>query len=393
MSVYTPPPAHSLLGASSASRWLKCPGSFALSQTAPPSPTSIYAATGTLAHSFIQGCLTQPISRMEYSSIGNAYTIEGHQIIVDEDLVDGVNVMVDYIAAASSAYDTMLVESKVQLDSYFPPRSLPVRLFGTADVVLSSPHTLEIVDYKNGSGVIVDPNDNPQTLYYAAGAIALLHTQRPPRMPEKIKMTIVQPHARSVAKVRSATLDYVDLMMWLDETLIPGVEACTAPDAPLVPGSWCRFCPVAFVCPALLAEANRMAKLEFDDSRVKVDDPEELSRLLDVAQRAKAWCEALEGFALDQLQRQVRVPNWSLVPTRPTRRWTEEGAAAAMLNGLGVHFIYKNDLKSPAQIEKLVRKQFNNQTWDERIAPMVESVSSGVKLQRDGSAPFEDYEP
>ena len=136
-----------------------------------------------------------------------------------------------------------------------------------------------------------------------------------------------------------------------------------------------------------------MAKLEFDDSRVKVDDPEELSRLLDVAQRAKAWCEALEGFALDQLQRQVRVPNWSLAPTRPTRRWVEEGAAAAMLNGLGVHFIYKNDLKSPAQIEKLVRKQLNNQTWDERIAPMVESVSSGVKLQRDGSAPFEDYEP
>jgi hypothetical protein len=375
-------PAHSLLGASSAARWLKCPGSFHLSQSAPTSPASIYAATGTLAHSFIEGCLRHPISRMEYSSIGNAYTIEGHQI-----MVDGVNTMIDYIVSRLANFDTMLVETTVHLDGYFPHK-MPVKLFGTADVILINAREMEIVDYKNGSGVIVDPNDNPQTLYYAAGA--MMQRQK---IPEKIKMTIVQPHARSVAKVRSATLDYVDLMMWIDETLIPGVEACIAPDAPLVPGSWCRFCPVSFACPALVAEANRMAKLEFDDSRVKVDDPDELSRLLDVAQRARAWCDAVEAFALDQLKRQVRVPNWSLVPTRPMRRWIEEGAAAAMLNGVGAHGIYKNDLKSPAQIEKLVRKQFNNQTWDDRIAPLVENVSSGVKLQRDGSAPFEDYEP
>ena len=101
MKQQAPLPAHSLLGASSAARWLKCPGSFALSQTAPTAATSVYAATGTLAHSFIEGCLQSPITRMEHTSIGNAYRIDGHEIIVDEDMVDGVNVMVDYIAARS----------------------------------------------------------------------------------------------------------------------------------------------------------------------------------------------------------------------------------------------------------------------------------------------------
>jgi len=386
-------PEHSLLGASAASRWLKCPGSFRLSQSAPPGTTSVYAAAGTLAHSLIEGCLQPPISRMDHTSIGNAYTVDGHTIVVDEDMVDGVNVMVDYIDRVSPDYEFMAVEQTVFLDGYFKGRvAPPVKLFGRVDVALANARMCEIVDYKNGSGVIVDPTDNPQELYYAVGIVKRLQEKRPPIVPEKIKLTIVQPHARSVAKIRSATLDYIDLLLWVDDVLIPGVDACIAPDAPLVMGSWCRFCPVSSACPALVNEAVQMAKIEFDDGRVKVDDPAELSRLLDVATRARAWCDALDAYALEQLKRQVRVPNWSLVPTRPVRKWRDEGTTISTLADLGVHDIYRSDLKSPAQIEKLVRKQKSARAWDDQLAPLVESVSSGVKLQRDGSAPFEDYE-
>lgn len=383
-------PAHSALGASAASRWLNCPGSVKLSQSVPPAPTSIYAATGTLAHMFIERGLKPPIKRMEHGQIGLGYTIEGHDITVDEDLVDGVNVMLDYVKQRRVDFDELHTEMTVHLDGYFTPPP-PVRMFGRTDVVLISRREVEIVDYKNGSGVIVEPENNPQTLYYAAGVIAWLRRRVPPYLPAKVKTTIVQPHARSVAKVRSATLDVVDLMMWVDEVLVPGVAACSVPDAPLVPGSWCRFCPVSSSCPALISEANRMAKLEFNDEGLKLDDPTEMSRLLDVATRARAWCDALEAVALDQLKRQVRIPGWTLAPTRPTRKWSDERAAGDQLHALGVVDAWRTDLKTPAQIEKLVRKQLSNRAWDEQLSPLVESVSSGVKLARDDAAPFEDF--
>lgn len=42
--------AHSNLGASSAKRWMNCPGSNALIEHAPPEQSSKYAAEGTAAH-------------------------------------------------------------------------------------------------------------------------------------------------------------------------------------------------------------------------------------------------------------------------------------------------------------------------------------------------------
>jgi len=385
---------HSLLGASGAARWLRCPGSFRLSQHAPPSPSSIYAATGTLAHEWIERTLKDGV-RLDRLRIGDTHTVEGHAIEIDQDFVDGVQTMLDYVASVQPQYDQMAVEVRVSVEPYFKRRGCvpPVPMFGRVDVALVNEHQLEIVDYKNGSGVLVDPVDNPQVLYYAAGVVAELHRRRPPVTPERIVTTIVQPHARSVAKVRSAAIDYLDLMLWVDDVLIPGVAACDQPDAPLVPGSWCRFCPVSFSCPALVAEANRMAKLEFDDDRVEVEDDQALSELLDTAVKARAWCDAIEGYALRELQRQRRVPGWSLVPTRPVRKWINETNAGLTLSSMQVTDIYRRDLKTPAQIEKLVRKQLSNRAWEGQIAPMVESVSSGVKLQRDDTRPAEDFDP
>lgn len=389
--------AHSLLGASGASRWLKCPGSFRLSQSVSAVsavPTSVYAARGTLAHMHIEAGLKYGNRRMSDTVLGSVQTVEGHEITIDADFIEGVDVMLEYVMSQKPRYDRVFLETRVSLDRYFRNRTPPpVPLFGRADVMFMGEPVIEIVDYKNGSGVVIDPVDNPQCLYYAAGVVAKLMHEKPDIDIHTIKLTIVQPHARSVAKVRTATIDYIDLMLWVDDVLIPGVEACAAPDAALHKGSWCQFCPVAFACPALIEDANRMAKIEFDDDRVRVDDPAELSELLDAAARARAWCDAIEAYGIEQLKRQVRVPGWSLVPTRPTRRWANESVAGSTLSGVGVLGIYRNDLKSPAQIEKLVRKQFNNQTWDDRIAPLVESHSSGVKLHRDNQPAAEDFDP
>jgi hypothetical protein len=388
-------PAHSLLGASGAHRWLNCPGSFQLSVAAPARPSSIYAATGTLAHQYIeiatQSALTAGLRPgqvgIDDKELGTSWDLEGHNITVDQDLIDGVNVMMGYVHHAALGSDWVRCEFQVELDDYFPEdHPPPVVMFGRVDVaLLDLAHgILEIIDYKNGAGVFVTVKDNPQLLYYAAGVLRELPANQLRRL-TTIKLTVVQPNAPGSEPVRSHEITPVDLLMWVDEVLVPGVHACAQDDPPLVPGSWCRFCPAIHVCPKLQQDANEMAKRDFAD-HILPDDPAELARNLDTAERAQMWINALQSYALEQLQRQVRVPGWELVPTRPTRKWVEdETITASVLKTSGVNddVIWETRLRSPAQIEKTLTRSGLSHLWRDQLSgTLVESKSSGVKLAR-----------
>ena len=394
-------PAHSLLGASGAYRWLSCPGSFQLSVAAPARPSSIYAATGKLAHDYIEQALDAAVKlgqRPGTCKVTPGYPtvqVEGHTITVDQDLIDGVNVMLDYVEGAAHQSDWVRCEFQVELDDYFLPSQLrqlrppPVPMFGRVDVAMLDlqTDTLEIIDYKNGSGVFVTVKDNPQLLYYAAGVLRQLPKHQLRRL-KRIKLTVVQPNAPGREPIRSYQITPVDLLMWVDEVLVPGVEACAQDNPPLVPGPWCRFCPAIHVCPRLMQDANEMAKRDFAD-HVLPDDPAELARNLDIAERAQMWINALQAYALEQLQRQVRVPGWELVPTRPTRKWSQDEETVAgtlQLFDVPDNVIWETRLQSPAQIEKrpVARRAVPQGTLeDQHLADtLVESKSSGVKLAR-----------
>jgi hypothetical protein len=128
-----------------------------------------------------------------------------------------------------------------------------------------------------------------------------------------------------------------------------------------------------------------MAKRDFAD-HILPDDPAELARNLDTAERAQMWINALQSYALEQLQRQVRVPGWELVPTRPTRKWVEdETITASVLKTSGVNddVIWETRLRSPAQIEKTLTRSGLSHLWRDQLSgTLVESKSSGVKLAR-----------
>lgn len=376
---------HSLLGASSAHRWLNCPGSFRLSQTAPHRPSSIYAATGTLAHEYIEGAANSGCYRLDLADQPPIETRDGHDIVIDQDFIDGINVMLEYLDQTAAKASWMEVEFRVDLADYFPlPPMIPV--FGTVDAGRLTDPVLEIVDYKNGSGITVSAVENPQLMFYGAGALTHLPAHQRDRV-KTVKLTIVQPHGQGVSPIRSWELDVVDLLMWVDEVLVPGVEACAQDDAPLVPGSWCRFCPVSHACPKLMADAIEMAKAEFDDYQVP-SDTSELAKALDTAERAELWIARIREFAINQLQRQVRIPGWGLVPTRPTRKWTAPDTdIATELSKLGAGHdeIWETRVRSPAQVEKqLLRTRKGRLIWDQTVT-LVEARSSGLKLGRDNT--------
>jgi hypothetical protein len=365
--------------------------------SAPPRPSSIYAATGTLAHNYIEKALSDALAEgcapgsllLPLSEVGQAWSVEGHLVPVDQALIDGVNVMLRYVHFAAHQSDWVSVEFQVELDSYFPPtKPPPVLMFGRVDVALLDimNETLEVIDYKNGSGVKVNPRENPQLLYYAAGVLAQLPDNQQ-RSLRTIKLTVVQPNAPGNEPIRSWEIDVVDLLMWVDDVLVPGVEACAQDNAPLVPGPWCRFCPALHACPRLQQDAVEMAKREFAD-HVLPDNPDDLAKQLDIAERASTWINALQGYAVERLKAQVRIPGWELVPTRSTRKWQlddDETAAALIGLGVGDDVVFETRLRSPAQVEKaLTRSAHGRDVWSCVMTdpPLMKSVSSGVKLAR-----------
>jgi hypothetical protein len=380
----TPLPAHSELGASGMDRWSHCPGSFGLSRCERHKAPTIHAATGTVAHTLIEQAFSiwnaggRPGDGLAGSE-GVTVEVDGYDITVDADMTAGVRMMLDYMDFRRRELKVSpLVEQTVFLDSYFPvSEPPPVRMFGRCDVQFRAGDFVEIVDYKNGSGVLVNVTDNMQLMYYGAGVLAELTAQG--LWPARIRLTVVQPNARTPEKIRSQDLTTLDVVIWVDEVLVPAVRACEDPNARFVTGSWCRFCPVAHACPALLGAAREAARTQFDDSA----ESDTLAERLALAERVILWAEAMKGFGLLRIKEGLRVPGWAEVPTRPTRKWTDTAAIESLLAGFD---IWDKKLRSPAQVEKLLKKS-SPDTWG-LVSPYVESKSSGTKLARVG--PNED---
>lgn len=326
---------HSRVGASSMYRWSKCPGSVRLCAVVPPT-SSVYADEGTKAHELAAKWLLEP------------HNAEALLRVMPAEMIDAVRVYVDYVLAKEPS-TVQLIEHKFHLKAVHPA------CFGTADAVLWSPDTktLETVDYKHGAGVPVEVKGNPQLRYYALGALLELG------VPAKtVVSTIVQPRCvHPDGPIRSETYTAFDLLDWAAD-LVTYVEETEKPDAALVPGNHCRFCPAAAVCPALQAHSLQLAKAEFGP--VTAYDPEKLAEALRLADHAEAWAKAVREFAYAEATRGREPPGFKLVAKRATRKWVDESLVEAALqkNGLAAADIHEAPaLKSPAQIEKLIGKK------------------------------------
>ena len=62
----------------------------------------------------------------------------------------------------------MLIEQRLDLSAYAPES------FGTADCIIAGDGTLHVIDFKYGTGVLVEAERNPQMMLYALGRFASL---------------------------------------------------------------------------------------------------------------------------------------------------------------------------------------------------------------------------
>lgn len=277
-------PEHSDWGGSVAYRVRQCPGSVALLKSV-PRKTSAFADEGTWAHALAAYCLEQGYrSANDFRAAPLPASVDVPEQFRGKpcaDVVDAVNVYLDAVFTELDLSED--AELLVEQDFMLPiePRGW---VFGRSDAVVWHPgrRRLRTFDYKNGSGVVVDIEDNDQAFFYAAGVLA----KNPTWKPVEVINTIVQPNPYAVRSgaldaVRDQSVPPVDLALWLDEyqeavaATIPYVVACSKPKADPVAicepglraGPWCSktFCDAAAVCPARERMALQEAQLGFED--------------------------------------------------------------------------------------------------------------------------------
>lgn len=323
-------PAHSPLGASSAERWMNCPGSVALIKrlNLPQSDEPDFARDGTNAHAMAAWCLEHD---------RDAWEALGHDKNWTPDMVDAVQVYIDHIRSLHTETSVAHYEHRIQSDRH------PL-FYGTLDAGIVDGDHLHIRDFKFGAGVVVEVEGNPQILYYAYGLLQHLPAIR------TVTLGIVQPrahHPDGPVRVTETSADVV--RTWAETTLFPAMDA-VAVSGDLDPGAWCRFCPAKLVCPVLTGLFGAAAKA--DPARVVDYSDTQLDREYDKLGAVKAYIAAVERMTLARLERGAVMQFAKLVQKKANRVW-HENALDELSKTIPMDLLHVTEMKSPAQVEAL----------------------------------------
>lgn len=355
---------HSVLSPSSSKRWLTCTPSARFEQQF-PNTESDAAAEGTLAHALAEISLKLLAGKIQYS----LYEIK-RKSLLDEDAGKFHSPEMDtYVAGyVNYVYDVykhrgidILIEQKVDISAYIP------ECFGTLDACVNrTDKVLHLFDLKYGKGVEVSAIENTQLMSYAAGLIKSKKLE-----PDEIVLTIYQPRINNIS---SWAISVVDLMLWVQETLIPKAEDAFMGDGDFVAGSHCLFCRARNVCRANADYQLQDLLTDFlepisEDGLTELAkpntlEPDEISMILLKAPEVIKWLNSVQEYAMAQtLAGGVEWPGFKLVNGRTKRVITDTDYVADYLemDGYPEDAYMNKDLKSLTELQKLVggEKKFN----------------------------------
>ncbi|KPL18383.1 MAG: hypothetical protein AMJ93_13880 [Anaerolineae bacterium SM23_84] len=364
---------HSQLSPSKRHRWALCPGSIREEAKFPDDSGGPAAIDGTHSHSLLEKCVDDGLVD---PSIYIGQTFEDHegQFLVDEARAARVKVAIDYIRERS--LDGLL---KVISEQRVEPKYLLGRddMGGTVDCQIIGHNFIEIIDYKDGMG-IVEVRDNPQLEQYAYGVLADYKLPVNAEYPvEMIVLTIIQPKLalRGMPAINSYEVPVRKLLDKLG-ILITQAAATDQPDAPLVPGdSQCKFCKAKGSCAALASNVMKEVGIMFQpvvsqtldiaqqsaDKDPSTMDDAQIAQIMEAAPLMRQLLEAVEKEALRRMEAGQTIPGLKLVHGRGSRAWAlpeEEMAEKLVKMGIPKTAIYETKLVSPAKAEKL--------TWEKR---------------------------
>jgi hypothetical protein len=281
--------------------------------------------------------------------------------------VDGVKITKEIRDSAKTACDEVhkLIDLAKGADVYteyvVTARQASRELWGTADIILDAQNGLWVIDFKNGIGVEVEVEDNPQLSIYGLGALADFGRGR------DLLLVIIQPRARSGRTVKVQTILAADLEEWerkwvdrikkaIDKI---GMFRALPTGQRFSPGDHCRWCPGAHMCPAII---EQMVVSTAIDASAKVQDLSSVA-LFEIFAHKKQIEDVLklsEQYAINQATQGRPPVGYKLVNKTTRRKWLDEKKVIEALGekGLDVNELTVEKLKSISIIEKAAGKKF-----------------------------------
>ena len=331
---------HAVLSASSSHRWLSCTPSARLEQEFEDRETEA-AAEGTAAHALCEHKLRRAL-KMQSRRPVSQYDCEEM-----ETCTDGyVQFVLETLAEAKRhcADPIVSIEQRLDFSCYVPEG------FGTGDCVIIADHTLHIIDFKYGQGVLVEAENNPQMMLYALGALRAYDALYDV---DEIAMTIYQPRRENIS---TWTISVDALKAWAKEVLTPRAKLAFEGKGDYRPGAWCVFCKAAVKCRARAEEKLALAQYEFAQPPILSDSEIEdiLGRLDDLTR----WAEEIRAYAQDAaVNHGKQWRGYKVVEGRSIRKYTDEAAVIDAANAAGYHDIFRRTLLPITEMEKLMGRQ------------------------------------
>jgi hypothetical protein len=341
--------AHSQLGASGSGRWMKCPGSPNLTNklgSKADHSSGRAAAEGTVAHEVLSESMLKGVEPWEYA--GLKMESGGWEFEVDQEMLDGVSLFFNFVKGIEAEHGTEDHTTLIEVSMSFPDHE---NMFGTVDYGLLVPkRKIVISDLKYGININVEPTSS-QLWYYAC--LILLNaaaTDLPDDLKDmEIELYIVQPRQpHHAGPIRKHIMNGQELMDWYNDVLIPAAKATEDPNAPLVVGEHCRFCPNKDHCPAIHADAQA---INTDVDPVYLDD-DELDEMLGKKVAFDKYFEKLGEVMYARALKGRKFNSMKLVKKKATR-CLKDKAEAFFKEKYGADAYTTPVLKSAAQLEKL----------------------------------------
>jgi len=340
--------SHAFLSPSASHRWLNCPPSAKLC-VALPDQTSPYAAQGTDAHELCAYLVEKALGRDVKDPTESLSYYDAEMQNCAEGYAEFV--MQEYELAKQTCPDTdVLIEQKVDFSKWVEGGT------GTADCILLSDGTAEIIDYKHGLGVMVSAESeefggNPQLMCYALGLIDMFDGIY---NIDTIRMAIYQPRRDNVSICQ---ISKDDLMKWAEETLSPTAILATKGEGEFKAGEHCQFCKVKATCRKRAEYNLEMAKYDFEVPATLEDH--EIEAILMKVDQLTSWAEDVKEYALNQALQGKEYEHFKVVEGRSNRKYTDENAVAFAVKDAGFDPYEKKLLGITAMTSLLGKKKFD----------------------------------
>ena len=305
-----------------------------------------YAAEGTDAHTLCEYKLK--------SALGIAVKDPTENLTYyNEEMEDCANSYAGYILelvemSKQTCSDPMvLIEQRLDFSKYVPDG------FGTGDCVIIADGTLHIVDYKHGQGVLVDAEDNPQMMLYGLGALEPFDGIYDI---DTVSMTIFQPRRENVS---THAVSVESLYRWAEDVLKPTAVLAYEGGGEYVSGEHCRFCRAKAECRARAEEKLQLAAYEFALPPLLSDA--EIAEILGKLNDLTNWANEIMAYATDTAVKHAKQwPGFKVVEGRSNRKYSDENAVAGVAIAAGYRDIYRQNLITITEMEKLLGKtKFN----------------------------------